>query len=86
MGGPIACVKLRLKDIPEMGYYHTNNPPRGEVCFWGPSMTKGYFKNDEKTKEAIYGDGWILSGDVAKVNPNMSLTIFDRTKNIFKLS
>lgn len=86
VGGPVANVKLRLRDIPEMNYSHLNNPPKGEVCFWGPSIMKGYFKNPEKTAEAFTGD-WLLSGDVGEINPaNGSLKIVDRAKNIFKLS
>jgi long-chain acyl-CoA synthetase len=27
VGGPNAGVKIRLKDVPEMNYYHTNTPP-----------------------------------------------------------
>lgn len=85
VGGPLMNVKIRLRDIPEMQYLHTNNPPKGEVMFWGPAITKGYFKNEEKTKEAYHGE-WLLSGDVGQVNPNGSLKIVDRAKNIFKLS
>lgn len=33
--GHVGChsdaAKLRLKDVPEMNYYHTDNPPRGEL-------------------------------------------------------
>ena len=68
-----------------MGYLHTNNPPKGEVCFWGPSITSGYFKNKEKTDEALV-NGWLKSGDVGIVLPNGSVRIVDRAKNIFKLS
>jgi long-chain acyl-CoA synthetase len=85
VGGPVANVKIRLRDIPEMSYLHTNNPPQGEVCFWGPSIMKGYFKNPEKTAETII-NGWLHSGDVGQVQPNGSLKIIDRAKNIFKLS
>lgn len=45
----------------------------------------GYFKNPEKTEEAFH-DGWLQSGDVAQINPNGSVKIIDRAKNIFKLS
>lgn len=86
VGGPVANVKLRLRDIPEMNYSHLDNPPKGEVCFWGPSIMKGYFKNPEKTAESFSGE-WLLSGDVGEINPlNGSLKIVDRAKNIFKLS
>lgn len=84
VGGPVANVKIRLRDIPEMGYLHTNDPPKGEVCFWGPSIMTGYFKNQEKTDECII-NGWMHSGDVGQVNPNGSIKIVDRAKNIFKL-
>jgi long-chain acyl-CoA synthetase len=44
VGGPIACVRCRLKDIPEMEYFSTDENPRGEICFKGPSIFKGYYK------------------------------------------
>ena len=68
-----------------MGYLATDDPPRGEVQFYGTNMFKGYFKNPEKTKEAFDEDGWICSGDVGIVYPNGTLKIVDRAKNIFKL-
>lgn len=86
VGGPVANCKIRLRDIPEMNYLHTQDPPRGEVCFWGPAIMKGYFKNPEKTAEAFTEDGWFLSGDVGEVAPNGAIKIVDRAKNIFKLS
>jgi long-chain acyl-CoA synthetase len=86
VGGPVANVKIRIKDIPEMNYLCTNNPPKGEVCFKGPSVMKGYFKNQEKTDEMLSADGWLYSGDVGMIHPNGAIQIVDRAKNIFKLS
>jgi len=85
VGGPVQNVKIRLRDLPELQYYTTSDPPRGEICFYGSSLTPGYFLNPEKTKEALH-DGWLWSGDVGRVNPDGSLTIIDRVKNIFKTS
>lgn len=86
VGGPLANVKCRLRDIPEMGHLHSCDPPRGEICMKGSSIMAGYFKNPEKTAEAFDENGWLLSGDVGVVNPNGSIKIIDRAKNIFKLS
>jgi len=87
VGGPLECIKMRLRDVPDMNYLSSDKPhPRGEVQMWGASITKGYYKNPEKTAEAFDDDGWFCSGDVGVLYPNGTLRIIDRSKNIFKLS
>jgi long-chain acyl-CoA synthetase len=31
VGGLFPCMKIRLRDVVEMGYLSTDNPPRGEI-------------------------------------------------------
>ena len=87
VGGPIECIKIRLKDVPEMKYFATDKPyPRGELQCKGSSVFSGYYKRPDKTAEAFDKDGWFTTGDVGLIYPNGSIKIIDRVKNIFKLS
>ena len=53
----------------------------GEVLFRGPTVFKGYYKNPKATAETIV-DGWLHTGDVGQLEPDGSLTLIDRKKDI----
>ncbi len=49
-GGPLCVCKLKLRDVPELGYLSTDEPyPRGEVCLKGLTVFEGYFRNPDLT-------------------------------------
>lgn len=44
---------LQLVNWEEGNYKITDDPPRGEIVVGGPSVTLGYFNNQEKTDEVF---------------------------------
>ena len=57
----------------------------GEILCQGPSISQGYYKDDEKTKEAFV-NGWFHTGDIGLVDSDGFLFITDRKKEMFKTS
>lgn len=85
-GGPVPSTEVKLVDAPEAGYLSTNKLPQGEIWLRGPSIAKGYYKRPDLDKEAFTADGWFKTGDVGQWNPDGTLSIIDRVKNLVKLS
>ncbi|KAK3016062.1 hypothetical protein RJ639_007549 [Escallonia herrerae] len=85
VGPPVPNVDTCLESVPEMGYDALSSTPRGEICIRGETLFSGYFKREDLTKEVMV-DGWFHTGDVGEWQPNGSMKIVDRKKNIFKLS
>jgi long-chain acyl-CoA synthetase len=92
VGGPATSTEAKLIDVPEMNYLSTDvdeqgrSTPRGEVCLRGAGIFAGYYKDEERTKEALDEEGWLHTGDVGMFGLGGNLKIIDRRKNIFKLS
>jgi fatty-acyl-CoA synthase len=55
---------------------------RGELWVKGPNVTPGYWKQPEAT-QISFTDGWLHTGDVARVDADGFYYIVDRTKDMY---
>lgn len=54
----------------------------GEVAYKGQQTNAGYWEEPEKTKETFRKDGYVLSGDWAKIDEEGYLWLLDRKKDM----
>lgn len=58
----------------------------GELQLRGPAIMKGYHNQPELTAETIDPDGWLHTGDIAKITKDGHIYITGRIKNMIVLS
>ena len=77
-GRPTAHVEIRIAD--EQG---NPLPPgeSGEICLRGPKVTRGYWRDPERTAAAFFGD-WFRTGDVGHLDADGFLFLTDRKKDM----
>ncbi|HBY57310.1 MAG TPA: long-chain fatty acid--CoA ligase, partial [Candidatus Atribacteria bacterium] len=84
VGAPLPEVEIKIVDKDNL----EKELPNGEVgivLVKGPMVMKGYYKNEEKTKEVIK-DGWFNTGDLGKKTYNGKyLKIVGRIKDTIVL-
>ncbi len=60
-------------------------PPgeRGEILVGGYGVMRGYWKDPDKTAEAVDAEGWLHTGDIGTLDADGNLAIVDRKKEMF---
>jgi fatty-acyl-CoA synthase len=77
-GRAIAHVEIEIRD--DRG---NCLPPGedGEICLRGPKITRGYWKDPDKTAAAFFGD-WFRTGDIGHLDADGFLYLTDRKKDV----
>ncbi|MFN3739954.1 MAG: AMP-binding protein [Thermodesulfovibrionales bacterium] len=75
-GKPLEGVELKIINPDETG--------TGEIAIKGPLVMKGYFKDEQLTKES-FQDGWFLTGDLGYIDKEGYLFITGRKKDVIVL-
>lgn len=69
IGTVLECTEVKLADDKEL-------------LVRGPLVMKGYFQNDEETRESMDEEGWFKTGDIAEIDDEGYIFIVDRKKEI----
>jgi long-chain acyl-CoA synthetase len=81
IGRPITGMEVRLVD--EQGRPVEESGVIGEIVVRGGSMTAGYWKNDDLTREKIR-DGWFFTGDLARRDDDDVYWFFSRKSEVIR--
>jgi long-chain acyl-CoA synthetase len=74
IGTPIDGVDMRLRGVSREGV--------GEIVIRGPNVMKSYWKRPEDTGAALSQDGWLRTGDLARVDEDGAFWIVGRAKDL----
>jgi long-chain acyl-CoA synthetase len=79
VGPPIPNVEVKVVDseLNELPVGET-----GELAVKGANVMKGYYNLSEATKETLIDDGWLLTGDIARIDEDGYIYIVDRKKDM----
>jgi long-chain acyl-CoA synthetase len=83
-GVPVPGTDVRIVDL-ETGMRDLPIGEPGELLVLGPQVMKGYWQRPDETA-AVLTDGWLHTGDVARIEPEGYLEIVDRKKEMINAS
>jgi long-chain acyl-CoA synthetase len=82
IGLPLPDTAARIVDV-ETGEKTLGAGETGELAVKGPQVMRGYWRNPKETA-LVLRDGWLLTGDIAKIDRDGYFYITDRKKDLIK--
>jgi fatty-acyl-CoA synthase/long-chain acyl-CoA synthetase len=83
LGTPLVGIEVRIVDV-ETGMDLAANE-RGEVLIRGYNLFDGYYRDPEKTAQALDADGWYHSGDIGSLDEHGHIMFHGRFKDMLKV-
>ena len=83
IGLPISSTDVSIQD--DNGQQLTQGET-GELCIKGPQVMAGYWQRPEETAKVLSGDGWLHTGDIARMDEKGYFYIVDRKKDMILVS
>jgi long-chain acyl-CoA synthetase len=80
IGLPLPDTDCKIVDL-ETGSRELPIGEEGELCIKGPQVMKGYWNRPEETAQTIR-DGWLYTGDIARMDSDGYFYIVDRKKDM----
>jgi long-chain acyl-CoA synthetase len=81
VGIPLPGTEARIVRETEDGFENVPVGVAGELILRGPQVMKGYWRRPGDT-EMVLKDGWLFTGDIAKMDEDGYFYILDRKKDI----
>jgi long-chain acyl-CoA synthetase len=85
VGIPLPSTEARIVKETEEGYVNVPVGEAGELILRGPQVMKGYWKRPSET-QMVLRDGWLFTGDIAKMDEDGYFYILDRKKDMITVS
>jgi len=82
VGHAVPNTEFRIVDVET--HEDVDTGERGEIWIRGPQVMKGYLNRPDATAETIDEEGWLRTGDVAKIDEEERVYIVDRVKELIK--
>lgn len=86
IGWPVSNTEMKISSLDDENFKGLAPNEIGEIFIHGPNVMKGYFKNDEATKEMITEDEWLRTGDIGYIDEHGLFHISDRIKVLIKVN
>jgi long-chain acyl-CoA synthetase len=81
IGVAVPFVQLRIGALDDDAVTVPPDEP-GELLARGPSVMQGYWNNAAATAETLTGDGWLRTGDIARMDADGCIFVVDRRKDM----